>query len=136
MHESSHKSLHGTSHWCLHGSLHKVYMKVSRGIEVYMKDHWSLLSVHLYQLKIWKFTSKFAVNFTAEIAQNAAFKAHVCRLHSCLEITLHQNLHKSSHWKLKLVGYIVVCRSHRVSLFWHKLSFIIHHRLHNESQIW
>ena len=38
-----------------------------------LKDHWSLLRVYLCQLKIWRFTSQFAVNFTAEIAQNTAF---------------------------------------------------------------
>ena len=103
-----------------------VRVRMELHIDVYMEAHinftWKLaealkltwkiievlLSVHLYQLKIWKFTSKFAVNFTAEIAQNTAFKAHVCTLYG-LEITLHQNLHKSSHWKLKLVYRLHCC---------------------------
>ena len=74
------------------------------------------------------------MNFTAEISQNTAFKAYVCRLYSCLEVILHQNLHKFSHWKLKLAGYIVVCRSHWISLFWHKISFIVEYLMHVSSE--
>ena len=70
----------------------KVHIRVCMElhIDVYIKFTWEALkfigkiidvcyniSVHLCQLKIWKFTSKFAVNFTAEIAENAAFKAYM-----------------------------------------------------------
>ena len=87
--------------------------------------HWSVYEWSLKfakcQLKImhslqWTLQQRLPKTLHSEVM-------HVCRLHSCLEITLHQNLYKFSHWKLKLEGYIVVCRSHWVSLFWHKISF-------------
>ena len=93
------------------GSFHKVHMKVSRGIEVCMKDliHWSLLSVHLCNLKIYikvcseshsrdcpkrciqslclQITFMFGGHIASKFAQIFTLKTKV-RLPCCLQITL------------------------------------------------
>ena len=112
--------MHGTSHWCLHGSLHKVHMKVSRGIEVYMKDHWSFAKCAFISAQNLKIYIKVCSELHSRDCPKHCIQSSCLHILYGLEITLHQNLHKSSHWKLKLVGYIVVRRSHQVLLFWHK----------------